>query len=1167
MIAQLIQSAADQGVYLYVKENTLHFDLTVAEFPLQLKQQIVDHKAEIIDFLSQFVANLDNKIQPIRGHYPQGCQLSFTQQRFWLLEQMQSGSSQYNMPVALNVVGTLELNLVEKVLTTIISRHQILRTIYLQSDDQVLQLVKDDVEFALGYEDLSRIAKPQREAELSQCLLAEASHSFDLSKDLAIRAKYLQLSESEQDPQRGVLLLTLHHIASDGWSMEVLVNEFVTLYRAYTLNQANPLPELDLQYADFAVWQRKELQGAELEKQKEYWMRTLDAAPILQGLPLQHSRPTIKQTIGASIKGNLNTAISERLSEIAKQFNLSPFMLLHAVLAIVLSRHSNQSDIVIGTPVANRVEAAFNSMIGCFVNTLALRLNTCQATIGDYLAHVRQVHLNAQVNQDIPFEQLIDALNLPRSSAYTPLVQIMLTTNDKFAVQHEQHSLLDLPNLSLTPLEGGHPAVKFDLEIALNITEQGLETSWSYDVALFEQGFVEQLSEHFNNALLALTQIADEQLEAMPLNRLSILGEKLEEYLVNGLNNHSQDYPNHLCIQQIFEQQVLRTPDNIAVKLGKNSLTYKELNERANQLAHFLIREYQITPDTFIGLCVERSLEMVIGTLAILKAGAAYVPLDPAYPRQRLTYMMSNSGVKIILSTHFIIKQLDLTDYSSVCIDGLSYAQTVKTFANYPKYNLGDLVSGLSSNHLAYAIYTSGSTGQPKGVLLEHKGIVNVAFNHRDYLEVDHTSKVLHFASMSFDAGTWEYIMALLNGATLIIADSIERLSPESISQLLYAEAITHVTLPPAFLAMMEYRDDLALKALIVGGEACDQELVNLWARQYRMINAYGPTEISICATWAELKPNSKVTIGKPLKNTSAFILDNSLALLSPGVVGELYISGVGLARGYHQLPRQTAERFVLNPYFIEDKNKCVTQYLYKTGDLVRYLPEGELEYLGRIDEQVKIRGFRIEISEIEGVIVACPEVNAVVVTVISSATGSKHLLAYVQLYDKSADENNTAQAIINIKKQVAAQLPDYMMPSNFVEVDQWPLTSNGKIDKRALPAVDLSGEEEYVAATTDTEHRLVTIWAELLNLPEEKISVKANFFTLGGHSLLVSRLVRAITSDSKINIEHIEMSDIFAAQSLVELAEKIDFMRLKQANRQVVDNICDQNLVEEGEI
>ncbi|AQQ01010.1 non-ribosomal peptide synthetase [Pseudoalteromonas aliena] len=1166
MTIDLIKSAADQGIYLHVKDNTLHFDLTVTEFPLQLKQEIINRKAEIIKFMSHSTTKLADGISLMAKHYPKGAQLSFTQQRFWLLERMQSGNSQYNIPVALKVEGEIDLTLIERVLNTIISRHNILRTIYQEVDDKVVQLVQEESVFCLGYQDLSIVNEQERNATLSQCLHDEVKKPFDLTQDLAIRGQYLQLTELEKNLQQGVLLLTLHHIASDGWSMEVLVNEFVTLYRAFTLNQVNPLPELPVQYADFAVWQREKLQGEEFVKQLNFWRDTLKNAPITHELALQHRRPELKQSVGITVKSNLPSSVAQQLKCIAKQFKLSSFMLLHAALAIVLSRHSNQSDIIVGTPVANRAEEKLGGSIGCFVNTLALRLNTSQATLGEYLAHVRQVHLDAQVNQDIPFEQLIEALNLPRSSAYTPLVQIMLTTNDKFSVKQEPQSLLDLPNLNLSPLESNHPAVKFDLEIALNISEEQVETIWSFDVALFEQGFVEQLSEHLNNGLTALANISSEKLEKMPLNCLSILGGKLENYLVNGLSN-TQDYSDDLCIHEIFEQQVLLTPNKVAVQFGKNSLTYNELNERANQLAHFLVREYKLKTNTVIGICVERSLEMIIGTLAILKAGSGYVPLDPTYPLQRLTYMMSNSGVEIILSTHFIISQFDLNDYSCICIDGLGDLDKGERFFNYPKNNLDALVLDKSPNNLAYIIYTSGSTGKPKGVLLEHKGIVNIASNQKHYLGVNENSKVLHFASMSFDAGTWEYVMALLNGATLVIADSVQRLSPDCLSELLYSEAITHVLLPPAFLAMMEYRDDLALKALVVGGEACDQDLVDLWAKKYRMINAYGPTEISICATWAELQCNQKVVIGKPIENTSAFVLDDSLALLPPGVVGELYISGVGLARGYHQLPEQTAERFILNPHF-DGKNKCVTEYLYKTGDIVRYLPNGDLDYLGRIDEQVKIRGFRIEIGEIEGLMCACPEVQNAIVAVVKTAANTKHLIAYVQLVAKDIDENKAMQLINVIKSKLVEKLPDYMIPSNFIYIEQWPLSSNGKIDKRALPVLDLGcNEDEYVAAATETEERLVVIWANLLNLTEDKISINANFFSLGGDSLLASRLVRAITSDIVINLEHIEMSDIFSAQSLAEQAAKVDLLRLKQMNSQGIDNICDGKVIEEGEI
>nr|WP_237113887.1 non-ribosomal peptide synthetase [Pseudoalteromonas rubra] len=628
-----------------------------------------------------------------------------------------------------------------------------------------------------------------------------------------------------------------------------------------------------------------------------------------------------------------------------------------------------------------------------------------------------------------------------------------------------------------------------------------------------------------------------------PPGKLSVLANEQSQYLVNALNDNYHEYDRALCIHQAFEQQVERNPDHIALIFADQLLSYAQLNGKANQLAHYLREQGTITSDTLIGIALDRSLEMIIATLAVLKAGGAYVPLDPTYPPARLSYMLEDAGIRTIISSQAISDAVSLTDYALIPVDGLLDDTHLGPFSHCSAENLDHKALGLLPTSLAYEIYTSGSTGQPKGVLLEHQGIVNLADNQRRAFAITPRSKVLHFASMSFDAGTWEYAMALLNGATLVIASSEQRRSPDDITTLLAQQQISHVTLPPAFLAMMPLDNSLSLQALIVAGEACEPELVNQWSAHYPFFNAYGPTEASVCASYQRLYPGTPITIGKPLNNVSLYVLDNHMALVPPGVIGELHIGGDGLARGYHQRPELSAEKFVENPFYYYPAHRDSTR-LYKTGDLAKILPDGSIEFVGRLDAQVKIRGFRIELSEVEAQLNRCVVLDSAVVLVKQASNGTDMLIAYIQPRNEAQDQTSMIQ---DVEQHLHAQLPEYMVPSRFVVVEQWPLTPNGKIDKKALP--DVSGadsEQAYVAPQTATEQALTEVWSALLGIAASEISSHARFFEQGGNSILVTRLETQIRHRFAVEFS---IKELFAQPQLKEQALHIDYLLSRQSD------------------
>ncbi|MFT5759603.1 MAG: amino acid adenylation domain-containing protein [Alteromonadaceae bacterium] len=1089
--------------------------------------------------------------------------VSFAQQRLWFIDKLQEGSAEYNMPTAVEVVSDFNIAAAEQAFAEIIRRHEVLRTQYIEKDAGVVQRISPDFSFAIRVHDLSALSHEQQQFQLQELLDADAQTPFDLQQDLMLRASFVQLDNDNNREQGGVLLFNIHHIASDGWSIGILNREFFTLYQAYNTGQPSALAPLAIQYSDYAHWQRQWLQGEVLDTQLSYWDKHLADIPAVHGLRLDHDRPEVKQHVGARVSSILPADVAQSLLQLAKRYQLTPFMLLHSVLALVLSRHSNSTDIVIGTPFANRLQSELEPLIGFFVNTLVLRLDTSHSELAEYLHHVRQVHLDAQSHQDVPFERLVERLNLPRNNAHTPLFQIMLIANAESFVTDDRG--LTKVSKKVATLSSQKTFAAFDLTISIKISKEGVSLDWIYDTSIFENTHISQLSEHFGNLLTAFSGLDETSLRTKPLiNNLKLLSDKETSYLLNTLNDTRVEFPLDKCIHELFEIQVANNPDVIAVVFEDNQLTYAELNSKANQLAHFLVEEKHITPDTLVGLCVERSLEMVIGMLAILKAGGAYVPLNPDYPETRLVHMIEDAQLSIVLTQTHLHGKTPVTAKQSIYLDNIELHKKLK---QYSTSNLVLSELSLTSSNLAYVIYTSGSTGNPKGVLVEHRSLYHLISAQSQTYIFSCDEVAILFSTFSFDASI-EVIWLTFNGGGKLIIPSVECiLDQERFMDLVTTNQVTHLDVTPSYLVGLErLKSSNTIRRVISGGEMSLPQNISTW--KDRLINVYGPTEATISALVCQnfSQQASKQCIGRPVANTTSYVLLSGNHLAPVGVAGELHIGGVGLARGYLNQPELTAEKFIHNPFY--DKSNPDSSRLYKTGDLVRWLPDGNLEFIGRIDHQVKIRGFRIELGEVESALIECDEVNDVVVVAKQSASGDSQLIAYVVvntsdiiLGEEELSRNLRNEVIISLREVVKLILPNYMVPSAFVLLAKLPLTLNGKLNRDALPEPDFQAQiqDQYMVPRNETEKVLAQIWSRLLSLDNEKISIHANFFQSGGHSLLMAKLAQAISEEFDLN-DTITIRQLFSSQTISEQAQLLDTPVVRDKELQVIETLGQEN-------
>ncbi|MDZ8183919.1 MAG: amino acid adenylation domain-containing protein [Nostoc sp. ChiSLP02] len=1028
--------------------------------------------------------------------------LSFAQQRLWFIDQLEGENCVYNVPFFWQISGVLNVSALEKAIATIIQRHEVLRTSFSIVDESPIQVIHAHPQLKLQVLDWRQVPTEHQLSKTRQFAISELQQPFDLSNPPLLRVKLLQLAEKSH-----LLLMVIHHIVCDGWSMDIFRRELFAVYTAFCAGESSPLPELSLQYADFAHWQRQWLQGEVLQTQLNYWQKQLADVPPLLELPTDKPRPSVQSFRGRSEFLELNRDLTQQLKRLSQESGTTLFMTMLAVFTLLLSRYSGQEDIVVGSAIANRNRREIEPLIGFFVNTLALRTKLQgNPTFLELLERVKQVTLDAYDHQDLPFEKLVDELGLERSLSHHPLFQVA------FGLQSGTPEKLEIPGLTLSRFEWENTTTLFDLSLIFRETPQGLTGEWEYATDLFEAETIQRMAGHFE---VLLKQIIDNPKQ--PINSLSLLTE-YERHKLQSWNQTQTQYPHDKTLVDLFEEQVRKNPDNQAVFFESKTLTYQELNQKANQLAYYLIHNYQIQPDTLIGLSVERSLEMIIGVLGILKAGGAYVPIDPNYPQERIKFMLEDSGISVLLTQSFLLDRLPLPELEKspqlICLDAENLAEE----------SIENPLPQSTPNDLAYVIYTSGSTGRPKGVMIEHRGLVNLTVAVDEALQIQPQSRLLQFASFSFDASIWEITTTLGAGACLYLAKKETLLPSQGLVDFLIEHKISHATLPPSVLSLLPQANLPALQILVTAGEACLIELVSQWAKGRHFFNAYGPTESTVCASIAVCQPNGKKPpIGKPISNFRIYILDAHNQILPPGIPGELCIAGVGLARGYLNRPELTAEKFIEIDLFGK------VERIYKTGDLAKWNTEGNLEYLGRIDEQVKLRGFRVELGEIESLLLQHSSVKEAVV-ILYETDSNPRLVVYITTAEKFLNLE------VEVKEYLKNLLPNYMIPSQIMVLEQLPLTANGKLDRRALPTPNTSASTELEIPVTPTEEILASLWQDLLKI--QSVGRSDNFFEMGGHSLLATQLVARIRDSFGVELP---VRKVFEQSVLSELAREID--------------------------
>ncbi|MEM7112061.1 MAG: amino acid adenylation domain-containing protein, partial [Chloroflexota bacterium] len=1016
--------------------------------------------------------------------------LSFTQQRLWFLDALEGANAIYNLTSAWRLRGVLRLEVLEQAANTLIERHEVFRTQIVTEEGVGKQVIVPHLDLTIPVTDLQHLAGEAQAAVARDMMLAVAQEPFDLAVAPLLRMAVVRLGAEDH-----ILVSQAHHIIADGWSEGIILRELVALYTAYAEGQSNPLQPLPLQYADYAVWQRGHLQGEVLEKQLAYWRDQLADAPALLELPTDRPRPAMETHRGSNVAVQLSRKLTGELTAVSQAHEATLFMTLLAAWSLLLARYSRQEQVVIGTPIANRQRVELQNLIGFFANTLALKIDTDgNPAFTDLLAQVKERTLGAHTHQDVPFEKLVEELVNERDMSYSPLFQVM------FAWQNTPRMALTLPGLTAELLPQENEVAMFDLTLSLAETKQGISGFLNYNSDLFDQATIERLADQFEVLLKAIVAAP-----ATPIEKLPLLPEAEEDQLLVEWNDTTTDYPNEKTIIQLFEEQVTRTPNAVAVRFEEEQLAYQELNARANQLARHLTAA-GIQPQMRVGIQMDRSLKMMVALLGTLKTGATYVPLDPMFPPDRIAFMKADADLALVLTDE---AWPDLTGYEDT--------------------NLG---RDLSTDSVAYMIYTSGSTGRPKGVEIEQQSLTNFLYAMRDSLEITNRDNLLAVTTLSFDIAALELYVPLIVGGTVSIASRAAVSDGEWLREQLDEGDITVMQATPAtwrLLLVAGWQGKRACK-LLCGGEALPSELASkLLERSDRLWNMYGPTEATIWATMKRVTAadieQSVVSIGRPIANTQLYILDTHQAPVPLGVAGELHIGGMQVARGYWQRPNLTADRFIPAPFG--------QGRLYKTGDLCRYLPDGNVEFLGRLDNQVKLRGFRIELGEIEAVLSQHPDVHEVVAIVREDTANEKRLAAYIV---GAADAADLTPA--SLRAFLAAKVPEYMIPSAFVMLDALPLTPNGKINRRALPAPDGTAvvtNSQFVAPRTPAEQQLAQIWAACLNI--EQMGIHDNFFALGGHSLLAMQVASRIREQLSIDLP---LRALFAQPTIAELAGEL---------------------------
>ncbi|HEX2081841.1 MAG TPA: amino acid adenylation domain-containing protein, partial [Longimicrobium sp.] len=1072
------------------------------ELPLRalFERPTVAALAEAVEALRRDGARVLPPVVPIARDRP--LPLSFAQERLWFLDRMEPGNTTYNMYVSLRLAGALDAGALERALSEIVRRHESLRTTFREVGGAPVQVIAPFAGFTLAAGDLSGPGEAERDAELRRRAADEAARPFDLAAGPLFRATLLRLGHQDH-----ALLISMHHAVSDGWSLGVLHRELSALYAACRDGAPSPLAGLPVQYADYAAWQREQLAGEVLDRQLAYWTRRLAGAPALLELPTDRPRPAVQAFAGAHVPVAIPAALLERLRALGRGEGATLYMVVLAAFQLLLARHGAGDDVVVGTPVAGRTRGEVEALIGFFVNTLALRTDLSgDPDFREVLRRVRDVTLGAYEHQDLPFERLVAQLQPERSLSHAPLVQAT------FALEDAAFPPAALPGLAVAEIETEGEAAKLDLALALGATADGLLGRVTYRTDLFERATIERMVAHLARVL--------EQAAADPRVRLSEIG-LLDAAERRRVVEEWSPAPAHVptgCIHELFAAQAARTPDARAIACGGEEVAYRELDRAANRLAHHLAAR-GVGPEARVGIVAERAPGTVVAILAVLKAGGAWVPLDPAYPADRLAYMLADAGVRLVIAPGALPGALDGAVPAVVGLDA-----EAEDIAACPAW--APRVAS-HPDSLAYVVYTSGSTGRPKGVAVAHRGVPALAAWKHARLGQTAADRALQFASPSFDAAVEEVFGALLCGGTLVMAPREALLPGAPLRETLRRERVSFATLPPSVLALMDPADAPGLRVVVSAGEALPAAVAARWSGAVELHNAYGPTETTVCAASARVAAGNgrAPAIGRPLESAPVRVLDPAGRPVPAGVPGELYVGGAGVARGYLNRPALTAARFVPDPF-----SSVPGARLYRTGDRARWRADATLEYLGRTDQQVKVRGFRIEPGEIESVLAAHAAVRQARVVVREDEPGEKRLVAYV-VGDAGADD---------LRAHLGRSLPGYMVPAAFVALPSLPLTPNGKVDEKALPAPDFeSAEGRYEAPRTPAEEVLAGIWAEVLRVA--RAGVRDDFFALGGHSLLATRIVSRIREVFGVELP---LRALFEGPTVGAMAARVEELR-----------------------
>jgi len=1112
---------------------------------------------ETIQDLASEIDNIrkeDDNFQPIQikkyGRENE-LKLSYSQQRMWFFQKFDPENISNNIFTSFSLKGNLDVNAFKNSISNIINRHEILKTFYVEKEGKPLQEINSNFVYDLPTTDISDLGDNEINLELSKLAKIEATKVFNLSELPLFRMLLVTVNSDEC-----VFMVTMHHIISDGWSIGIMIKELAQFYQLQLDKTDNSLKELNIQYADFAQWQKEWLSGDNLEKQLEFWSNELSEIPELIDLPIDKSRPSVQTFNGNQLNFEFSEKTSKDFTDFSKSLNFTPFMVSLATFNIMLHKYSNQNTVVVGSAIANRNHKEIENLIGFFVNTLVLRTDfNSDDKVVDVLKRVREKTLKAYAHQDLPFEQLVDKLQPNRDMSHSPLFQVA------FIFQNSPTEELKLPGLELKPIEHENKISKYDLSMYLQIRDEKLFGTFEYNTDLFEEETIGRMKDHFINILNLVISNPKQK-----ISRISLLSDEENKKLVSGWNNKKEVTREQSNVAQAFSNVAKKNSDETAITFSEfddnvlftEQLSYKELDEKTNQLARYLINK-GVKSEDLVGVSTQRSLDLMISIIAILKTGGAFVPIDPNYPNDRIDYMISDSNMRYIITQEQVKPQLDDFNGEVILIDvDRDKIETEEVTLN--KVNI-------DNENSAYVIYTSGTTGKPKGTLLNHKGLINLAETQQQEFNITNKSNILQFSSLSFDAFVWETVMALLNGASLNLVTHEIISSGEDLVKVLKSLNITTVTLPPSVLSVIpkEYATELEnLKTIIVAGEKCSSELVNRWSNNRQFVNAYGPTETTVCASMFNCSDESKVNppIGKAINNFDLYVLDKNLNPVPIGIPGELYISGAGLARGYHKKPELSAEKFIPNPFSSVPGNK-----MYKSGDLVKYLSTEDIEFIGRVDNQVKLRGFRIELGEIESVISSYVQVNESLVMVREDLPGLNQLVTYI------TPSKNISIELAELRTFLRSKLPEYMVPVSYVILEEFPLTPSKKIDFKALPIPDSSHKSvkaEYVEPRNETEKIISDIGKELLGI--ERMGIHDNFFELGGHSLLATQFISKIKTSLnkeislKVLFEHPTISEIvIELEKIGQISEDLEIENQSRGSSDLLDLLNDlENISDE---